>query len=473
MTVSVFKKGPDYIDSAWLGAVGEAKCRNLDTYMVSSEKVRKRFSTTAARSDLALIEGNRGIFDGKDVEGSHTTAGLAALLQAPVVLTLDASKATRTLAALVNGCVSFEPDMTVAGIILNKVAGERHRNVVTESIEKYCGIPVMGALPKLGDDASIIPGRHLGLVTPREFKGASSLREKLVGMAESYIDVDGIVDIAARAETMEIAPEDSMVETSSGLKIGCFDDSVFSFYYPENLEALRREGLELISVSSLDDGTLPEVDALYIGGGFPETQAGKLSENQSMMLSVRNAAGSGMPIYAECGGLIYLCKTLKWKGNTYPMTGVFPVDLAVYEKPAGHGYTLAEVDSPNPFFDVGTMLKGHEFHYSAPVGGLHDVKSCMKMLVGEGVGGGRDALIDGSTLACYTHLHADGATGWAQAVADAAAAYRTRRNAGCTGNAGPRSARERNERTGPNRDRIGGSSQAAGAKYVAKEAFVV
>jgi cobyrinic acid a,c-diamide synthase len=473
LTVSVFKKGPDYIDAAWLGAVGEAACRNLDTYMVEPNNVKDRFISSAVGSDLALIEGNRGIFDGKDVEGSHTTAGLAKLIQAPVVLVVDATKTTRTLAAIINGCVSFEPELTIAGVILNKVAGNRHRKIVTESIEKYCKIPVLGAVPKLGDDASIIPGRHLGLVTPREYDGSVVLTRKLMEIAESFIDIDSIIDIASSAGMVDTESEKPMAEATGRVRIGYFDDSVFTFYYPENLEALQRHGAELIGISSLDDKALPEIDALYIGGGFPETQARKLSANRSMLQSVKTAANGGLPIYAECGGLIYLSCSLEWKDKAYPMAGVFPVDLIMHAKPVGHGYTLSEVDSPNPFFEVGTVLRGHEFHYSGPANTIRDLKSCMKMRVGVGVGEGRDALAHRSTFACYTHIHADGVAGWAEAMVKAAHEYNEAergKNA-----AESKSAEESGEESPciENYDIVGYGWQTACVKFVANHGIIV
>ena len=473
LSVSVFKKGPDYIDAAWLGAVGEATCRNLDTYMVEPSIVKHRFITSAVGSDLALIEGNRGIFDGKDVEGSHTTAGLAKLIQAPVVLVVDATKTTRTLAAIISGCISFEPELTIVGVILNKVAGDRHRKIVTESIEKYCKIPVLGAVPKLGDGASIIPGRHLGLVTPSEYGDGAVLTRKLREIAESFIDIDRIIEFANDVGMVDTESEKPMAEAATRVRIGYFNDSVFTFYYPENIEALQRCGAELIGISSLDDDALPEIDALYIGGGFPETRARKLSANRSMLQSVKTAADNGLPIYAECGGLIYLSNSLEWEDKAHPMAGVFPVDLIMHAKPVGHGYTKSEVDSPNPFFEVGAVLKGHEFHYSGPSGTIRDLKSCLKMQIGVGVGEGRDALVYKSTFACYTHIHADGVAGWAEAMVKAALEYH---EAERVRNAAESESVERSgeeSRGIESRDNVGYGWQSARAKCVANRGIIV
>jgi len=428
LTVSVFKKGPDFIDSAWLGAIGRTTCRNLDTYMVDAAKVLERFASSAIGSDIAIVEGNRGLFDGKDISGTHSTSELAKLLQSPVLLVINTAKMTRTVAAIVNGLASFDPGVRIAGIILNRVAGERHRKILTESIEEFCRIPVLGALPRLGDDSSVIPGRHLGLVTPAEFSDGNSLQAKLAEIAAKYIDIDGIIELASKADDMESRDDTKQPATVGAARIGYFSDSVFTFYYPENLEALESSGAELVGISSLDDTALPDIDALYIGGGFPETHAERLCSNKSMMASVRDAANLGLPVYAECGGLIYLSRSLAWHGKKFEMAGVFPVDLEMQHKPVGHGYALCRVDRENPFLEIGTSIKGHEFHYSGVLTGIGEADTCLSMQRGVGLGGNRDGLIRKSTFACYTHIHADGVPGWSRSVVDAACRYRSERN---------------------------------------------
>jgi cobyrinic acid a,c-diamide synthase len=422
-SVSVFKKGPDYIDPAWLSSVSQTACRNLDTYMVDPEAVVRNFVVNADKSDISVIEGNRGLFDGKDVSGTHSTAQLAKLIEAPVVLVVNAAKSTRTLAAIVKGCIDFDPDLNIAGIILNRIAGDRHLGILSDSIAKYTGLPVLGAIPNLGDDSALIPGRHLGLVTPSEYEFGAGLQSRLREIAENCLDVDGVIEIAESAGSVSCPAPDPSGDTPRRVKIGYFKDSVFTFYYPENLEALEAEGAQLVSVSSMVDERLPKVDALYIGGGFPETHAERLARNRSMMNSVKREALNGLPIYAECGGLIYLGRSLRCNDVVYPMTGLFSIDLSMHPKPVGHGYTLARVDAPNPFYAVGTSIRGHEFHYSAPIAPLPEAESCMKVESGVGVGGARDGLVRSNTLACYTHVHADGVESWASAMVSKAADY--------------------------------------------------
>jgi len=424
-SVSVFKKGPDYIDPAWLSMAAQSPCRNLDTFMVDRESVLRSFVEHAPRGSIALVEGNRGLFDGKDVAGTHSTAELAKLIDAPVVLVVNATKTTRTIAAVVKGCVDFDPDVKISGVILNRIAGKRHEGIVVDTIEKYCALPVLGAIPKLGGNSTLIPGRHLGLVTPSEFENEQGLRSTLNDIAERYIDVDRMIQIAeATGPVPGFSPGPPRdAPTSSTATIGYFSDSVFTFYYPENLEALQALGARLVPVSSLEDERMPDVDALYIGGGFPETHAEQLAANRSLMKSVKRAASDGLPVYAECGGLIYLASSLRYGETVYPMTGLLPIDLEMRIKPVGHGYTSLVVDTPNPFYPVGTEIRGHEFHYTGPIGDVAKATSCMKMNSGVGVGDARDGLTKYNTLACYTHVHADGVKEWASSLVSKAAEY--------------------------------------------------
>lgn len=426
VSLSVFKKGPDYIDAAWLSAASASTCRNLDTYMVPRDRVLAGFVRHSAGSDLALIEGNRGLFDGKDAHGTHSTAELARLLDAPVVLVVDCTKTTRTVAAMVEGCRALDPKLKLAGVVLNRVAGPRHIKVITEAIEEICRLPVLGAIPKLGADASLIPGRHLGLVTPAEFKGGSELEVRLAEIATKYLDVERIQAIARAASPLPQAVKRPSTRPPE-VRIGYFRDSVFTFYYPENLEALAAEGAELTGVSSLNDTSLGEIDALYIGGGFPETHAEQLSANNSLRKAVREAIEHGLPVYAECGGLIFLCRELQVDEQSYPMAGVFDLALRMNKRPVGHGYVELSIAADNPFLATGTVIRGHEFHYSGAVDAIPEGTTCMLVTTGVGLGGGRDGLLRNHCLACYTHLHADGVPAWASSMVRAAREYRERR----------------------------------------------
>lgn len=415
LAVAPFKKGPDYIDPAWLAWAADTTCRNLDTFLVDDSVVAQTFSRHAAASDIAIIEGNRGLFDGKDVSGSHSTAGLARLLQAPVLLVVNATKTTRTIAALVHGCMTFESGVNIAGVVLNQIAGKRHESVVRQALESTCGIPVLGVIPRIKREQSLIPGRHLGLVPPTELAEQSIVKQHLIDIADTYLDLDAIRSIANSAPELEAVVATDPPACGDPVRIGVFRDSVFTFYYPENLECLERAGAELIPVDSLADTTLPPIDALYIGGGFPETHAERLVANQALMAAVREAAKDGLPIYAECGGLIYLSRSVTWEGQRYAMANVFPLDLVMTTKPAGHGYVEAQVDAHNPFYEVGTWIKGHEFHYSTPIDRV-ETTTCLAMKTGVGLSQNRDGLVAGNVFAAYSHIHAGSLPMWAEAV---------------------------------------------------------
>jgi len=424
--LSVFKKGPDYIDAAWLGYAARHVCYNLDTFLMDKNEVLNSFIIHSQDSETALIEGNRGLFDGKDVNGTHSTAELAKLLEAPVVLVVDVTKMTRTTAAVINGCKDFDPKLNLAGVILNNVAGKRHQKIVTDTITEYCKLPVLGTIPKLGKKASLIPGRHLGLVPPAEFSDEDKLTATLCEIADKYLNIDELLKIAKSAPEVTDYQESKDVGfvVKPSVKIGYFKDSVFTFYYPDNLEALKNNGAELIPISSIEDKKLPVIDALYIGGGFPETHAKQLSANQDLMQAIKDKARLGLPIYAECGGLIYLCNSLKWKNESFPMAGLFDIDLQMNEKPVGHGYTEANIDQPNSYFKTGETFRGHEFHYSGSVVHLDNRLGCMAISKGTGLGNKRDGLVYKNVFASYTHIHALGTKSWAPALVRNAREYK-------------------------------------------------
>lgn len=421
LPVRAFKKGPDYIDAAWLTWAASTPARNLDTYLMGFDGAITSFSGNAVHGGFNLVEGNRGLFDGVDVRGSHSTAALAKALYAPVILVLNATKMTRTAAALVLGCQNLDPEVWIAGVVLNQVSGKRHESILRDAIESACGIPVMGVVPR-ADPATLLPSRHLGLVTPEEHPDADSLKANLLRLIDGRIDFDRLFETANRAPRL-VAPHVDCAAfcDEPPVRIGYIRDSAFSFYYPENLAALQKDGAELIPISALSAVALPEeLDALYIGGGFPETHARALSTNTSLLASIRYAAMEGLPVYAECGGLMLLSQSISWRGGNYPMAGVLPFSVEVCETPQGHGYVELLVDTPNPFFPRGLRLKGHEFHYSRLIAEEHRPETACAVLRGTGCYDGRDGVTVQNVWAGYTHLHALATPGWAQGFLAAA-----------------------------------------------------
>ena len=477
-SIAPFKKGPDYIDAGWLALAADRPCYNLDSFLLSQKDNLQSFLYHSTNRSISVIEGNRGLFDGIDLEGSTSTAELAKLLQCPVVLCVDCTKITRTMAAVVMGCSLFDPDVMIKAVILNRVANRRHEKKLRDSIEHYCGIPVLGAIPKL--DQQHFPERHLGLVPTPEHDWATDSIEAIAKIAEQHLDLNAILKISQqapvlmtedrsqrtevrgqrteggdlnwelgignaetkgqRAESREQRAEFGMRDAEGGIRrvevkhaglepksniqteltvprIGIIRDSAFQFYYPENIDALSDGGAEVVFISPLKDQKLIELDALYIGGGFPETHAQQLADNKSFNRQLKALAHDGFPIYAECGGLMYLGEKLVLEGNAYPMVGVFPVAFDFFKKPQGHGYTIVTVEGENPYFDVGAEIRGHEFHYSRVshwTGGENDLVFHMKR--GVGIHKDRDGIVYKNVLATYTHVHALGTPGWAGAL---------------------------------------------------------
>jgi len=425
--VQAFKKGPDYIDAAWLAWASARPARNLDSFLMGFDRAVWFFGHHAVPDGLNLIEGNRGLYDGADAQGTHSTAELAKALHAPVILVLNATKLTRTAAALVLGCQKLDPGVRIAGVILNQVAGTRHEQVLREAVETACGVPVVGGLPRASGD-SPIPGRHLGLVTPEEHPRMEELGRNLAELVRGRLDFEAVMTIARQAPPLA-APVAGPPEPPDGrgLRIGYVRDSAFTFYYPENLEVLARAGAELIPASALLDATLPPgLDALYIGGGFPETHGARLAANQPFLAALRTAAQAGLPIYAECGGLMLLSEAILWEGQSHPMAGVLPFRVEVCRQPQGHGYTELEVDSANPFFPLGARLRGHEFHYSRVLPEATPLGAACAVRRGTGCWAGRDGIVAGPVWASYTHLHAVATPEWAEGLILAARKFRSR-----------------------------------------------
>jgi cobyrinic acid a,c-diamide synthase len=302
--------------------------------------------------------------------------------------------------------------------VLNRVATARQERLVQETIESSCGVPVVGALPVL-PETTRIPRRHLGLVTAAEHVAAEELIERAAEAAASHVDLDRVMGFARTAPERDFADR-TRPATGARARIAVVRDEAFSFYYPENLEALEARGAELVFVSALADEAVPDVDGVYVGGGFPEVYAARLAAAGSFLSSLREAAGRNVPIYAECGGLMLLARSLVVDGTAHAMAGILELDVVQERRPQGHGYAVARVDRPNAFFPEGVRVAGHEFHYSRVAGGDDARKTAMALERGHGVSGGRDGVSSGSVFASYIHVHAGGSPAWADGLAAAA-----------------------------------------------------
>ncbi len=447
-SIAPFKKGPDYIDTGWLALAAGRPCYNLDTFLLEPHHIVQSFQLHTLQGDVAVIEGNRGLYDGIDLAGSTSTAELAKLIQSPVLLCVDCTKITRTMAAVISGLIRFDPQVMIKGVVLNRVAGSRHERILRDNIEHYCGIPVLGAIPKL--ETQIFPERHMGLVPTPEHDWAGQSIDAAAQIADAHIDLDAVYELTRDLPQLDAAESGQKTEVgrqktedrgqktedsdqiisaeAERPKIGIIKDSAFQFYYPENLDALAAAGAETVFISPLADKALPELDALYIGGGFPETHARQLSANKRFRKQIKALAENGLPIYAECGGLMYLGEKLVLEKKSYSMAGVLPLTFDFYQRPQGHGYTVVTVVNENPFYEVGSEIRGHEFHYSRVSKWTGDEKDLVfRMQRGVGITKDKDGICYKNVLATYTHIHALGTPQWAQALVRNARTYRKKK----------------------------------------------
>jgi len=404
VAVAAYKKGPDYIDAAWLGLAAGRPGRNLDSFMMSPEAMGSSLRK-ACGAGLALVEGNRGLYDGMDADGTHSTAELAKTLGAPVILVVDVTKSTRTVAAQVLGCQMMDPDLRLAGVVLNRVATARQEKIVRRAVESTTGIPVVGAIPRMAGGGPL-PGRHLGLVTTSDHGDPGAAVDRAAERVSQAVDVDQLLTIAQRQSTAVEFGELAPIQSAGSCRVAVAQDPAFCFYYPENLEALEAAGAEIVPFSLLESvGLPPETDVIYLGGGFPEVHAAGLADNSVIRNDLATAAEDGVPIFAECGGMMMLARSLRFEGKHYPMAGVLDLDIEQEKRPQGHGYVDGRVVVENPWFDRGTVLRGHEFHYSRITGGRDLERTVVELDRGVGVGNGRDGIVKGGVWASYLHTH--------------------------------------------------------------------
>lgn len=418
LKVQTFKKGPDYIDPMWLSAASGRACRNLDFYLMQREEIQRVFAQHALEdnqhADLSLVEGNKGLYDGLELDGSNSNAALAKLLHLPVMLVLDTRGVIRGVAPLLLGYQAFDRDVQIAGVILNHVGGSRHEAKLRAVVEHYTDIPVVGMVQH--DKALNIDERHLGLMPANETEAAAKHIAEMGRIIGGQVDLDKLIAIAQSAPPLAIPrPAASASKPVPSLRIGIAQDAAFGFYYADDLDALRAAGAELVPFSPLRDAKLPVVDALFLGGGFPEVFARELAENQSLRNEIRDAIEAGLPAYAECGGLMYLSRSISWHGEKHVMAGVIPGDVVMHEKPVGRGYVrLKETDRfPWPSAQPPHIVMAHEFHYSSLEHLPPDLIYAYEVQRGYGVNGTHDGIVHKNLLASYTHLRSLDNYNWA------------------------------------------------------------
>lgn len=427
VTVAPFKKGPDYIDTAWLALAANRNAANLDPFFFSSEQIRNHFACRFSGADLAVIEGNRGFFDGRDLSGSSSTAEVAAALDAPVILVVDITKMTRTTAALVAGCRNFPGGERIAGVVLNRSGGPRHAMIAKRAVEELTGTKVFGVLPRL--DTAPIFERRAGLVAVGDVSGAENALDAIADLVLDSIDIEAVLAIANAAPKLPgciAAGMRAKPGTGSSVRIGVVRDEVLWQYYGENLDALRHAGAELVFVSLLDEAAWPQMDALYLGGGDLGPYASRLARNAVRKKEIIAFIESGMPVYAEHSGYFYLGREFVHDKISHAMAGVFPVTATATEKPARLGYMEAVLANDTPFYTANTSFKGHEYHYADIV--VEDVAlaSLLKTAHGRRIEVA-DGLVYKSAFGTSMQIFAPAVPEWAASLVRAARLWKERR----------------------------------------------
>lgn len=395
LAVQPFKCGPDFIDPSLHRMVTGRISRNLDVRMCGEAFVRRSFARNAVGCDCAVVEGVMGLFDG----GEGSAAVLAKTLDLPVLLVIDVRSAAESVAAVAHGFATLDPGLQLAGIICNRVGSDKHRQMISEAIASHCPVPIIGFLPR--NEAISIPSRHLGLHMGEEHPLRGEGLERLIRLIEEHLNLDLLLSIAGQRQARVELDDAPLVERGTPVRIGVARDSAFCFYYEDNLDFLREAGAELVFFSPLADPQLPsDVQGLYLGGGYPELHAALLSENSRMREQIRQFAQAGYPVYAECGGFMYLCQSITdQQGAVFPMVGLYPFAARMQPQLRSLGYRQATVAAACLLADCGTVLHGHEFHYSTIEDNV-TIPTVYRLSDGRSEG-----YIQHHTLAGYIHLH--------------------------------------------------------------------
>lgn len=414
--VQPFKKGPDYIDPMWLSLAAGRACVNLDPMLMAHAEIDTCFAQHGAGAGLRLVEGNKGLYDGLALDGSNSNAALAKQLGLPVLLVLDARGMTRGIAPLILGYQAFDRDIRIGGVILNRLGGSRHEAKLRAVIEHYTDVPVLGAVQN--DPRLELVERHLGLMPDREIDNAMARVRAMGEVIAAQVDLPRILALAATATTASPpTPDRPRPSPRDRLRIGVARDKAFGFYYPDDLAALEAEGATLVPLDTLHDSQLPPLDGLFIGGGFPELFMAELEANVSLRTQLHRAIADGLPVFAECGGLMYLARTLNWNGRSAQMVGAIPGDAVMHERPVGRGYVRLQETADFPWprdagADEGALRLGHEFHHSSLENLDPSVRCAFRVQRGHGIGGGRDGVLVHNVLASYAHLRHTGGNDW-------------------------------------------------------------
>ena len=401
-TVQPFKIGPDYIDPSYLSSISNNETKNLDVWLMGKNELLKSF-VTSSTSNVSIIEGVMGYYDGFGGKTNHaSTHHVATLLKSPVILILDASKTSRSIAATALGFTKFHKNSRITGIILNKIGSKKHEMLCRNALENL-KIPIIGVVPKNTDN--ILESRHLGLIPLVEQKQLQRKIKQVSQQISDYLDFEKIVKICKNVKHIPKIKLQKFKKPNISVAVAL--DSSFNFYYHDNMQALRREGAKIKFFSPISDEKIPKCDSIYIGGGFPEILGKRLGQNHSMKKSIKQAAENGTPIYAECGGLMYLTKSIKYNNQKYKMVGLFDAETQMTKKMILN-YTQGRITS-NCLISSPRNFNAHEFHYSKITNLPKDAKFLYDLKIGEGISSKKDGFSEYNVLASYCHLYFDSA----------------------------------------------------------------
>ena len=399
-TIQPFKVGPDYIDPSYLNSISNNETKNLDVWLMGKNELMKSF-VNSSTSDISIIEGVMGYYDGFGGKTNHaSTHHVATLLKSPVILVLDASRTSRSIAATALGFTKFHRNSRISGIILNKIGSKKHEILCRSALENL-KIPIIGVVPK--NTGNILESRHLGLIPVVEQKQLQRKINQVSQQISDYLDFEKLVKICKNVEHIPKTKLQKFKKPNISIAVAL--DSSFNFYYHDNIQALRREGAKIKFFSPISDKKIPNCDSIYIGGGFPEVLGKKLSQNLTMKKSIKQAAENGIPIYAECGGLMYLTKSIKHNNQKYKMIGLFDAETEMTKKMTLN-YTQGRIIS-NCLISSPRNFNAHEFHYSKIHNISKDAKFLYDLKIGEGISSKKDALSEYNVVASYCHLYFD------------------------------------------------------------------
>jgi cobyrinic acid a,c-diamide synthase len=412
LAVQCYKKGPDYIDPMWLSAASGRPCYNLDFNTMSAGEFTALMCNRSRDADVAMIEANKGLYDGVALDGSDSNAAVAKATQTPVILVIDTNGMTRGIAPLLVGYRAFDPEVNIAGVILNKVGGPRHEAKLRAAVAEYTGIPVVGAVAR--NAALDIGERHLGLTTPAETGHLTDKVDAISRIVGDSVDLDLLIRIAGAAPDNAARPVPETVPEYSGLRIAVARDMAFGFYYADDLEAFENLGAELVFFDATTAPALPDGDGVFIGGGFPETRMQALAANTSLRADIREKLLAGMPCYAECGGLMYLCRSMEWNGEKHDMCGVVEADSVMCARPQGRGYAKYNATPAHPWGLFVNDKQAHEFHYARLENLASDTVFARGITRGCGIDGHHDGIVVKNVVAGFVHLRNSSTNNWVE-----------------------------------------------------------